>query len=331
MDLVLDVTSVTALLLAAGAARRTARGGGGGGGGGGGSSSSLSGGGSSGGSSSGRAGRGGGGGSSGSSGSGSSGTGVRGAGGEGTGAAGDGELGLGQVGALGDLGGTRDLVGGQGLVDIDEDTGVALRVEGLTQGAGRGQGTGAGHGQVEALGVVLGTVRLLSAVQGDDLVAPDVVARLEVRRDLDEPRVVVGDQEVRPPGTREDGIVDQTDAADVEELERGLVDGGAVAIVTLGQHVDDGAFVGTRPGGPVDLDVVAGLDRGVPTGVGGILVADDVAAGVGVRGDVTVVCVVGGPAYADWGVRLVSVFGRKIKLVSILYSILIFIFFFSFF
>lgn len=131
-------------------------------------------------------------------------------------------------------------------------------------------------------------------MQGDDFVAPDVVAGGEVLRNLDNPRVVVGDQLRRAPGAGERGVVDQTNGGDLEELKGGLVDGGAVT-VAVGQHINDGADVRVRPGGPVRLDCVAGRHGGIAACVGGILVADDVAAGVGIGGNVAVVSVTGCP------------------------------------
>lgn len=188
----------------------------------------------------------------------------------------DGDGGLDQVGALGDLGRAGDVVGGEGLVDVDEDTRVGLSVQGLAQGAGGGDSAGARDGQVEALGVVLGTVRVLSRVQSNNLVAPDVVAGGQVLGDLDDPRVVVGDELRRAPSAGQGGVVDEADGGNLEELKGRLVDSGAVSVAAC-QHVDDWANVGIRPGSPVGLDRVTGSDCSVTASVGGIDVADDVS------------------------------------------------------
>lgn len=155
----------------------------------------------------------------------------------------------------------------------------------------------------------MGTVGVLGAVEGDDLVAPDVVAGREVLGDLDDPRVVVGNQLRGSPCSGEGLVRDQTDGGDLEEFEVGLVNGRAVTVVALGKHVDDGAVVGVGPCAPVDLDVVTCLHGGVTSSVRGVLVADDVARSVGIRGDVAVVGIRGSPSNADWGVGLVAIFG----------------------
>lgn len=233
------------------------------------------------------------------------------AGGDGGSAGGDGKLRLGEVGAGRDLRGARDVVRGDGSINVYEQAGVALGVEGLAEGSrGREGAGGAGDGKIKALGVILGAVGLLGAVQRNDFVTPHVVARGELRRDLHHPRVVVGNQLVARPGARQGGVRDEADGGNLEELERRLVDGRAVAVAALGEHVDHGPVVRARPVGPVHFDVVACLHRGVAAGGGGVLVADDVPRGVGVRRDVAVVGVVGGPSDPDGRVRLVSEEGR---------------------
>lgn len=57
--------------------------------------------------------------------------------------------------------GPGDDVAVHALVDVDQDSGGRLGVEGLARGAYWLEGAGPGDGQVEALRVVLGTVRLL--------------------------------------------------------------------------------------------------------------------------------------------------------------------------
>ena len=74
-------------------------------------------------------------------------------------------------------------------------------------------------------------------------------------------RVVVLDHVVASPSTRGAAAVDQTLLVDLEELEAGLVDLGAVAVAG-GQVVEDGAVVGLGPLGPLHFDFRAGLDVG---------------------------------------------------------------------
>jgi hypothetical protein len=62
------------------------------------------------------------------------------------------------------------------------------------------------------------------AVQGDDLVAEDVVARRDGGWDLYEPPVSIRDELVVGPVAWRGGTVDETGPADFEEFEVVLVD-----------------------------------------------------------------------------------------------------------
>lgn len=76
---------------------------------------------------------------------------------------------------------TRDGVARLAFVDVEEDSSIGPLVQAGAWNAGRGRdGSAARNLQVQALGVHLGAVVLLTAVQGDDLVADDVVACFEV-------------------------------------------------------------------------------------------------------------------------------------------------------
>lgn len=163
-------------------------------------------------------------------------------------AAGGGSSSSGAGGGVGGAGATKDGgdggagngVGGEVGVEVEEDTGVGLGVESGTEGSVGQVGAGAGDLEVDTHGVVLGTVRVLGAVEGDDLVTQDVVASLEGGGDGNVIGVVVGDQGVRGP----DSWVrarDKTGGVDLDPLEGGLVNGGWVI---SGRNVgDDGAVV----------------------------------------------------------------------------------------
>lgn len=132
-------------------------------------------------------------------------------------------------------GGAGHGVGVEGGVQVEEDTGVGLGVQGGAQGAGGQLGAGAGDLEVHAHGVVLGTVRVLGAVERDDLVAQDVVAGLERGGDGDVVGEVVGDQVVGRPDSRV-GAGDETRCVNLDPLEGGLVNGGWVV---SGRNVGD--------------------------------------------------------------------------------------------
>lgn len=77
------------------------------------------------------------------------------------------------------------------------------------------------NGEVETKRVVLRAVGLTGGVEGDNLVAEDVISGLDALGDLDEPSEVVLDEYVGGPEigcSVNDGL-----ATDVEEFELGLV------------------------------------------------------------------------------------------------------------
>lgn len=145
-------------------------------------------------------------------------------------------------GGTGVLGGSRHSVGRDGGVDVHLDAGAVGLVERSASNTLGLVGAGARDHQIEALRVVLGTALSLRAVQGNQLVTQHVLAGGDGFGDLNEPAVVVLDQLVVTSGPGHLGVIGKADAVNLEELELGLVDGGAAA-VALGQVVDDGAVV----------------------------------------------------------------------------------------
>ena len=158
-------------------------------------------------------------------------------------------------------------------VDVVLDALVGGGVEGSTSdtvgaAAARVGGAGARDLDVDALGVGLGAVLLPGRVQGDDLVAQDVVARGERLGDVDGPLVAVGDELVRGPLVG--GGVDDADLGQLEEAQALLVGVGAVA-GALGQVVDDRAVVGLGPGVPLEGHGAASSDGDGGLAGGGFL------------------------------------------------------------
>lgn len=183
-----------------------------------------------------------------------------------------------------------DLVAGVvAAVDVVLDTGVGGGVQGGTDNALRGVGATAGDGDVQALGVVLGTVLGTSTVESDGLVAEDVVAGGEGGRDGDGPGVVVGNHLVGRPAVGVASLVN------LDPLESRLVGISAVGSA-LGNVGDHGTDVAGGPVGPLEVDLSAGLDGGRGGGCLGVLVADDVSLAVGVGGNEAVVEVLSGPS-----------------------------------
>jgi len=181
----------------------------------------------------------------------------------------------------------------RGIVSVDEDTRIPVAVELSAWDTRELGGTRADDLEVEALRVALGTIIGGRAVQGNDLVAENVVTRLDVLRDLQDPAVVVVHElvgRVISGGARGD----ETQAINLEEPKVFLPDvlAGPVA---GSEPVNDGTVVALGPGGPLEGDGVAGPDLGVALGGGTLLVADDIGGSVGAGRDETEIRLVGRP------------------------------------
>lgn len=183
------------------------------------------------------------------------------------------------------------LVAGEGGVGVEEDAGVVGSVQLSSEDTLGVISSRAGDLNVEALGVVLGTVLGASTVHGNNLVAEDVVAGGEGGGDGSGPGVVVGDEVLGSPdlgGQVDAGLVN------LDPLEGVLVGRGAVT-VALGDVCEDGSLVGFRPGRPEEVDGAAGGNLDGSLAGCGVLVAVDVGGLVGVGGHESVVEVLSVP------------------------------------
>jgi hypothetical protein len=190
--------------------------------------------------------------------------------------------------------GSGNGVAAEVLVDVEEDAGVISSVERGSGGSAGGGRAAASDLEVDALGVGLGAVGVTSGVEGEDLVAENVVAGGEAGGDLDGPGVAVGDELVGGPGARV-GAGHEAGLGNLGELERGLVDGGKVTR-DGGNVVNDGALVALRPGVPLESDgATSGNNSSVGSG-SSTLVADDVGGTESGRLNEAVVLVLGRPA-----------------------------------
>jgi len=175
--------------------------------------------------------------------------------------------------------GTRHLVVGVvAAVDVDLDTRIGGCVE-LVSGDTLGVlGAGTSNLQVNALGVVLGAVLLAGGVEGDDLVAENVVAGSDRAGDSDRPGQVVVDELGGSPLT-----ILVTSGVDLEELQVSSLSRGGV--VDLGHVVDNGTNVRLGPGVPLDVNLSSSSDCGDLSTSSSILVASNLGH-VGVHGGV---------------------------------------------
>ena len=180
-------------------------------------------------------------------------------------------------------------------METHADVGVALLgVAGIGGGA---RGAGAADGELGALGVPLGVVGL---VEGDELVADEVVAGGEPGGDGAGEALVTTNELGDAPaagglGVEEDGgaVAGEARLVDLEPAGAGAVAGGEVAGALV--HPDDDGALGVRPLGPDGLDGVAGDDGRRELGRGAA-----VAAELGVVGRQRRVVV--GPLALDHGV-----------------------------
>lgn len=154
---------------------------------------------------------------------------------------------------------------------------------------------------------------LVSAVKGNNLVAKDIEARRDRRRDLDKPRVVVGDERIGGPcawSARSPRALDQAELINLEELKRVLVNAFAAG-AAVGEIIDNRTLVGFGPSVPLDENALSGSYNRMSLGVGCALVADDVRGSKRLWADKAIVRVAGSPARNSWGVLLVREDIRK--------------------
>lgn len=205
-------------------------------------------------------------------------------------------------GGLRDSRGTRDQsrsgdgVAVEGSVDVEENAIIVGSIQLSAQGALGRLGATTSDAKAEALGVVLSTVLLAGRVKSNDLVAEDVVTRGNALRDLDHPSDTIVQELVGTIGAGGGRAINETDLANLEEFEGGLVDRGTTGITAAGEVVDDGAVVRIGPGVPLDVDGVTSSNLGEALGVLAALVADDVGVGEGVRGNEAKISGLGAPA-----------------------------------
>jgi hypothetical protein len=103
--------------------------------------------------------------------------------------------------------------------------------------------------------------------------AEDIVAGSNRLGDLHHPAVVVLDELVVAPDTRDSRVINQSDTIDLEELERRLVNRLA-RTVARSQVVNNRSVVSIRPLSPLQVDLVSRRDSNVALGVRGIERAD---------------------------------------------------------
>lgn len=189
--------------------------------------------------------------------------------------------------------GAGNVVRGELLVEVEQDTRVGGGVELGEVATVEGLGTTSSDLEVDALRVSLSTIGLAGGVEANDLVAENVVTGLEVLGDGELPGEAITNEVVGGPVT---GVASRLETllGDLGPLEAALVDAGEVA-ADGGEVLSDGTVVGIGPGVPLQGDNIAGGNGdGVLDGLGA-LVADDISSAEGIRRNEAVVLVASSP------------------------------------
>jgi hypothetical protein len=106
---------------------------------------------------------------------------------------------------------------------------------------------------------------------------PDVLPRSDVRWHLDGPGVVVGNHVIRSPVARGRITTDETSLGDLDELQRLLVNGGAI-ITARSKVVNHWPMVAFWPFRPLELELATSSDLDIGLTRSSATVADDVWA-----------------------------------------------------
>jgi hypothetical protein len=85
------------------------------------------------------------------------------------------------------------------IVDVVMNTWIIGSVKLSSWNTARYGGAGSSDAEVDALGVELSTADIVGGVEGEDLVAKDVVSRHDVGGNPDRPGKVIGDQFIGRP------------------------------------------------------------------------------------------------------------------------------------
>lgn len=178
---------------------------------------------------------------------------------------------------------TRNLVHRLSLivVNVVVNAGVLLVIQLRADGTLRSRVSATADRNADACGIELCGTDIIGRMQGDNLVAEHIVAIFDGLWDRDVPRPIGLAKDIIGPSTSFAAANTKLQLAhlsNLEELQRGLVNGCAVAVA--GRKVgDDGSVVRLWPCRPVQVNETACGDRGRGfLRVGGVDGADDVGA-----------------------------------------------------
>jgi len=135
-------------------------------------------------------------------------------------------------------------------------------------------------------------------MKSDDLMTQNIVARSQICRNLNCPRVAIANENIRSPVAAVHGHVDETLGADLEELKLSLVHVLTVTR-TFGQVVDNRAFVGLGPCVPLEVDFITSRHGDMASGVSSSPVTNDIRVCEAIRFDVSIISSSSNPS-SNW-------------------------------
>lgn len=160
-------------------------------------------------------------------------------------------------------------------------------------------GTSTRYLKIDALRVVLGTVRLVGRMKSDDFVAEDVVTWCNALRYGNGPGVLSSNELIGSPETRLCIPTDQTPLVNLIELQCGLVNHGARPMA-IGKIVDHRAVMACWPVCPLERNTPSCLNLNVALAWGGPRVANGIWSAIVAGSDISKVSVIrNGPSCYD--------------------------------
>ncbi len=156
---------------------------------------------------------------------------------------------------------TRNDISAEGVPNVNVDARVGILVRCGADGTTRLCSTAASHLEIDALRIVLSTIRIVSTMKSNDFMSQNIISRRNIAGNGDGAIVAIFDEQIGILASRNRRIIDQSAGIDLEELQSGLIHVKAVAVAIC--HVcDDRTVVVIRPCASGQLDRTAWGDWG---------------------------------------------------------------------
>lgn len=189
---------------------------------------------------------------------------------------------------------TGDLIGQRCRVEVEENTRIVGLVKLSTLDAIWSQVSVTSDFEVEALRVVLRSVRLARAVKSNNLVAKDIVARSQCFWNLKSPREAGSNEDIGCPLAAVHRHINKTFLTNLEELKIILVNSLTVSR-TSRKIINHRPFVRLRPSVPLQSDLVTCCNSYMTLARPSCPVADDIGVSEGIGLNIAVISGTIGP------------------------------------